>query len=98
LNELTNEFVARFKEEGKLSSRKLNKYAYNMVIDYLALIGDFFKSVNELNQRGNDNPLADIFTNLWPYLETVLRECSHLEDLIEEAVRLIKHCQRALGE
>lgn len=69
-----------------------------MVIDYMGLIGDFFKSVNELNKRENDNPLADIFTNLWPYLETVLRDCSHLDDLIEEAVRLVKHTQRALGD
>lgn len=99
LNEHTNEFVAQFQKEGrKLEARKLNKYAYNMVIDYMALIGDFLKCVQELVSREDNNPLVDIFTNLWPYLETVLKECSHLDDIVEEAVRLIKHSQRALGD
>lgn len=92
LNEHTNDFVVQFQKEGRrLEARKLNKYAYNMVIDYMALIGDFLKCVCDLSKRETNNPLVDIFTDLMPYLETVLKECSHLDDLVEEAVRLIKH-------
>lgn len=43
------------------------------------------------------NPFVPVFSELWPFLENVLKEFVFNDDIIEFSCRLIKHSQRAMG-
>lgn len=75
--------------EGKVSGRILAD-----ISDSLQLIGDFMKNCNELQDRTPENqvnPLVPVFSELWPFLENVLKEFVYNDDIIEFSCRLIKH-------
>lgn len=87
--------VAKRTGEGKPKGRLLSE-----VSEKLMLIGDFMKYCVGLSERTTSsqvNPLAPIFTELWPFIDSVLTEFIFNDDIVEYSCRLVKHSQRALG-
>lgn len=66
----------------------------------LLLLGDFVKSSNDLRDVVNSSqqsPFLSIYSELQPFLLTLLKEFIYQDDIVEYACRIVKYSQRTLG-
>ena len=82
-------------EEGQMP--RIDGYLLDDISDSLQLIGDLFKTCNEFSSNEKPNPLVELFSQLWPFIDKILTEFVLFDEIVEAACRLIKHSMRALG-
>ena len=85
-------------EEGQLP--KIDGYLLDTISDSLQLIGELFKTIHDFGaseSANQENPLVELFGQLWPFIDKILTEFVLFDDIVEAACRLIKHSMRALG-
>ena len=65
----------------------------------LDLLGDLFRGFKDFPQRLTTevNPLANVFVDLWPFVDRLLTEFVNEDGIVEAICRLMKHGMRALG-
>ena len=71
------------------------------VSDSLQLLGDFWSSLHGLSSqttKGAVNPMLPVFAELWPFIDRVLTEFVHFDEICEAVIRVVKHSLRVLGE
>ena len=87
-----------FEKEGKpLHKEDINEGVIKAISGFLQLLGDFLKGCKELSTRKN-NPFEEIFKELWTlFIENNIRMFTHIDDIVEFTIRLVKHCLRILG-
>eukprot|EP00347_Sterkiella_histriomuscorum_P023855 403333152 len=85
------------KENFQLQAKDINEGTISAISGYMQLIGDFLKGCKQLSER-KVNPFVDIFQQLWTqFIERNFTMFTHIDEIVEQTVRLVKHCSRILG-
>jgi hypothetical protein len=88
-------------EQGKLDRRivedDVNMYVFTYTCEQLELLSEFVKSCQALiREPDSPSPFTPIFTELWPFILSLLQDFGHIDKLAEQACRLVKHCIRII--
>lgn len=61
----------------------------------LSLLGDILKQCEEFKIMMSDNPVINIYKQLFPIYKDILSKTTNI-DIVEAVCRNIKHCMRAM--
>lgn len=75
---------------------EINDSLIDSIQGNLKYIGDFLKGCKLLSQK-DFNPYEDAFKEIWTFVTSVLNEFTHLDEIVENTVRIVKYSLRILG-
>lgn len=55
------------------------------------------KGCTKLKNRGEQNPYAKLFEEIWTFILSILAEFTNLDDIVEFSIRIVKSSLRILG-
>lgn len=80
-----------------LQQSDINEGTISSISGYLALISEFLKGCKQIGEN-RTNPFLDIFRDLWTqFIERNFSLFTHIDEIVEQTIRLVKHCLRILG-
>jgi len=85
-------------EEGQMPT--VNRRLIESIQDLLDLLADLFQGFSEFPSRVTTevNPLANLFVELWPFVDRLMTEFVNEDGVVEAICRLMKHGMRSMSD
>ena len=85
-------------EEGQMPT--INRKLIETIQDLLDLLADLFQGFSEFPSRVTTevNPLANLFVELWPFVDRLMTEFVNEDGVVEAICRLMKHGMRSMSD